>query len=264
LRTIDIRKVQLIRSQPWDRDGKQDRDRDTGSRRRGVSRRQRPDRNATGWWNGLAGVDESGRRWRDGDAGERPDGRRWRRRDRDPVGVDERAPDDDSGPAVRRGRDSESRRRVRQRGARDPEPNATGHRGRHGDSRLAHGEQPQRRDDDHGSAAHKVDGVSTTNRYRNHDLYERCKFKSPEGSYIATPDEKFELVGTTYAGTHYQADGGERFNGDERAVARAIVDDWNESATYGERLLTRGPTRMGIGVEVTSTGKAYATVDVCA
>jgi hypothetical protein len=117
---------------------------------------------------------------------------------------------------------------------------------------------------DHGSAAHKVDGVSTTNRYRNHDLYERCKFKSPEGSYIATPDEKFELVGTTYAGTHYQADGGERFNGDERAVARAIVDDWNESATYGERLLTRGPTRMGIGVEVTSTGKAYATVDVCA
>lgn len=117
---------------------------------------------------------------------------------------------------------------------------------------------------DHGSAAHKVDGVSTTKRYRNHDLYERCKYKSPEGSYIATPDEKFELVGTTYAGTHYEADGQERFNGDERAVARAIVDNWNESGTYSERLLTRGPTRMGVGVEVTSTGKTYATVDVCA
>ncbi|MCU4800821.1 CAP domain-containing protein [Halobacteria archaeon HArc-gm2] len=116
----------------------------------------------------------------------------------------------------------------------------------------------------HGSAAHKVDGVSTTNRYRNHDLYERCKFKSHEGSYIDTPDEKFELVGTTYAGTHYQADGQERFNGDERAVARAIVDNWNESSTYSDRLLVGGPTRMGVGVEVTSTGKAYATVDVCA
>lgn len=116
----------------------------------------------------------------------------------------------------------------------------------------------------HGSAAHTVDGVSTTKRYRNHDLYDRCKFKSHEGSYIDTPDEKFELVGATYAGTHFQADGGEQFNGDERAVARDIVDSWNESETYSERLLVRGPTRMGVGVEVTSTGKAYATVDVCA
>lgn len=115
-----------------------------------------------------------------------------------------------------------------------------------------------------GTVGHDVNGVSTASRYKNYDLFERCKFKSNEGSYIRQPDEKFELLGLTYAGKEYQDDGQEQFNGDERAVARVIVDNWNESATYRERLLVDEPRHMGVGVEVTEAGKAYVTLDVCA
>lgn len=115
-----------------------------------------------------------------------------------------------------------------------------------------------------GTASHVVEGVSTARRYKNHDLFDRCKFKSQEGSYIDQPDEEFELVGATYAGVAYEADGETQFNANERDVARAIVDGWTESSTYSERLLVPEPTRMGVGIEVTSTGKVYATVDVCA
>lgn len=117
---------------------------------------------------------------------------------------------------------------------------------------------------DNGAVAHTVDGVSTRNRYENNDLFERCKFKSPEGSYISQPDEDFELIGSTKAGTRYQDDGEERFNGDEQSVARALVDGWLEDEENTERLLVRGPTRMGVGVEVTAGGTVYATVAVCA
>ena len=117
---------------------------------------------------------------------------------------------------------------------------------------------------DAGTVAHEIDGVSTAGRYKRNELFERCKFKSPEGSYISTPDEEFELIGQTVAGRHYRDDGAEQFNGDERAVARALVDAWNESAEYRERLLVPGPTRIGVGIEVTQGGKVYATADVCA
>ena len=117
---------------------------------------------------------------------------------------------------------------------------------------------------DAGNVTHEVEGVDTAGRYRQNELFERCKFKSPEGSYIRQPDEEFELIGMSYAGTPYQDDGEEQFNGDERAVARAIVDDWMQSSEYSERLLVKGPTRMGVGVEVTDGGKVYATMDVCA
>lgn len=115
-----------------------------------------------------------------------------------------------------------------------------------------------------GGLSHEIDGDGTASRYRQKDLYERCKFKSPEGSYISQPDEEFELIGSTYAGTAYEDGGSTQFNGDEQAVARAIVDGWTESSTYGERLHVRGPTRMGVGVEVASDGAVFATVNVCA
>lgn len=115
-----------------------------------------------------------------------------------------------------------------------------------------------------GQVAHDVGNGSTAARYKRFELFERCKFKSPEGSYIRQPDEKFELLGSTHAGVHYQDDGEEQFNADERDVARAIVDDWNESSTYSERMLVEGPEHMGVGVEVTQSGTVYATLDVCA
>lgn len=115
-----------------------------------------------------------------------------------------------------------------------------------------------------GRVAHEVDGDDTASRYTRNGLFERCKFKSAEGSYISQPDEEFELLGTTYAGQAYDDNGSEQFNGDERSVARAIVDDWNESSTDSERLAVEGPTRMGVGVEVTNEGQAFATVAVCA
>jgi len=46
-----------------------------------------------------------------------------------------------------------------------------------------------------GKAIHKIDGVSSEDRYENAGLYDRCTFKSAEGDYIEQPDRnRFEAV----------------------------------------------------------------------
>lgn len=115
-----------------------------------------------------------------------------------------------------------------------------------------------------GETTHEIDGVGTSGRYRNNDLFDRCKFKSPEGSYIRQPDSGFESIGLTYAGTQYEDDGQTKFNADERAVARAIVGDWMQSSNDRNRVLINGPTVLGVGVEVTDGGRVFVTANVCA
>lgn len=115
-----------------------------------------------------------------------------------------------------------------------------------------------------GKAIHKIDSVSSEERYKNSGLYERCKFTSAEGSYIETPDDaRFEAVGKTVAGETYEEDGTERFNGNDREIAKAIVSDWMDWPPYKERLLLENADLVGIGVEITDTGNVYATANIC-
>ncbi|WP_135302495.1 CAP domain-containing protein [Haloarcula amylovorans] len=114
------------------------------------------------------------------------------------------------------------------------------------------------------NAAHTIDGVTSAERYENHDLTQYCEFKSAEHSYIETPRRnRFEAVGKTVAGQAYEANGETRFNANDSAVARAIADAWLDSSTYRERLFLANAERLGVGVVVTENGDVYATANIC-
>ncbi|EMA21174.1 CAP domain-containing protein [Haloarcula amylolytica] len=115
-----------------------------------------------------------------------------------------------------------------------------------------------------GQAIHKIDGVSSKDRYENTGLYDRCTFDSAEGEYIEQPDRnRFEAVEQTVAGQTYEEDGKERFHATDKEVARKIVDDWMAWPDYRERLTLRNANLVGIGVEITDTGNVYATANIC-
>lgn len=115
-----------------------------------------------------------------------------------------------------------------------------------------------------GKAIHKIDGVSSKERYQNSGLYDRCTFSSSEGDYIETPDDtRFEAVEKTVAGQVYEEDGQEQFNANDKEVARTIVDAWMAWPDFRERLTLRNANLVGIGIEVTDTGNVYATANIC-
>ncbi|MBV0923327.1 CAP domain-containing protein [Halomicroarcula limicola] len=114
------------------------------------------------------------------------------------------------------------------------------------------------------NAAHTIDGVTSAERYENHDLTQYCEFKSAEHSYIETPRRnRFEAVGATVAGQTYEANGETQFNANDSAVAQAIVNEWLRSDTYRERLFLDNAERLGVGVVVTDDGDVYATANIC-
>jgi len=115
-----------------------------------------------------------------------------------------------------------------------------------------------------GKAIHKIDGVSSKDRYEDSGLYDRCTFKSSEGDYIEQPDRnRFEAVEKTVAGQTYEDGGEERFHATDKEVARKIVDDWMAWPDYRERLTLRNANIVGIGVEITDTGNVYVTANIC-
>ncbi|GCF12904.1 hypothetical protein Harman_08390 [Haloarcula mannanilytica] len=115
-----------------------------------------------------------------------------------------------------------------------------------------------------GKAIHKIDGVSSKDRYKSAGLYARCEFNSAEGDYIEDPDRnRFEAVEKTVAGQPYEEGGEEKFHATDKAVARKIVDDWMAWPDYRERLTLRNANLVGIGVKITETGNVYATANIC-
>lgn len=115
-----------------------------------------------------------------------------------------------------------------------------------------------------GRTLHEIDGVDSADRYRRNNLYESCKFQAAGKSYIRYPEGgNFEAIGKTVAGHVYTDDGQERFNGGEREVAQAIVENWFESRTYRDRLTYQNAERMGVGINVTEQGDVYATANIC-
>lgn len=115
-----------------------------------------------------------------------------------------------------------------------------------------------------GTAIHKIDGISSEDRYENTGLYDQCTFKSAEGDYIEQPDRnRFEAVEKTVAGQRYEEGGEEQFHATDKEVARKIVDDWMAWPDYRERLTLRNANIVGVGVEITDTGNVYVTANIC-
>ncbi|QLH80270.1 CAP domain-containing protein [Halosimplex pelagicum] len=115
-----------------------------------------------------------------------------------------------------------------------------------------------------GESIHRIDGVSSAGRYRDHELYDRCKWSSPDGNTLRTADgNALEAVGRTVAGEPYRTNGTRRFNGDESAVARAIVESWWNTGTYPPRLTYPNADEVGVGVEITRRNDVFVTANVC-
>ena len=115
-----------------------------------------------------------------------------------------------------------------------------------------------------GEAIHRIDGVTSAERYREHELYERCRWSSPDGNTLRNADDNaLEAVGRTVAGEPYRDNGTRQFNGDESAVARAVVDAWWNTSTYRPRLSYPNADEVGIGVEITRRNDVFVTANVC-
>ncbi|WP_436923104.1 CAP domain-containing protein [Halosimplex amylolyticum] len=113
-------------------------------------------------------------------------------------------------------------------------------------------------------AIHRIDGQNSADRYHENGLYERCRWSAPDGNSLVTADDNaLEAVGRTVAGEPYRVDGERRFNGDESAVADAIVDGWWNTSTYRPRLVRPNATQVGVGVDITRRGDVFVTADFC-
>ncbi|WP_164471619.1 CAP domain-containing protein [Halosimplex salinum] len=117
---------------------------------------------------------------------------------------------------------------------------------------------------DAGKAIHRIDGRDSADRYRDNDLYERCRWPAAESDTLVTADDNaLEAVGRTVAGEPYYEEGDRKFNGNERAVAESLVDTWWNSSTYNPRLTRQNASRVGVGVDITRRGDVFATADFC-
>ncbi|WP_135365173.1 CAP domain-containing protein [Halosimplex halophilum] len=117
---------------------------------------------------------------------------------------------------------------------------------------------------DIGETIHRIDGVTSVERYREHELYDRCKWSSPDGTTLRTADgNALEAVGRTVAGEPYYDNGTREFNGNETAVARAVVDAWWKTDTYRPRLTYPNADEVGVGVEITRRNDVFVTANVC-
>jgi len=121
---------------------------------------------------------------------------------------------------------------------------------------------------DEGEVTHVIDGTASVDRYERHDLVRLCSWKAAgrnatidpgNNGYLKT-DNAFEAIGRTYAGREYD-DG--QFNGDEQAVADAIVEQWQSDLYFPRRMLLPNATHVGVGAEITQAGEVYVTADVC-
>jgi uncharacterized protein YkwD len=121
---------------------------------------------------------------------------------------------------------------------------------------------------DEGEVTHVIDGTASADRYRRHNLDRLCSWKAagrnatidPSNNGYQKTDNAFEAIGRTYAGREY---GDGQFNGDEQAVADAIVEQWQSDLYFPRRMLLPNATHVGVGAEITQSAEVYVTADVC-
>jgi uncharacterized protein YkwD len=102
-----------------------------------------------------------------------------------------------------------------------------------------------------GYPSHVAAGYTTEERYREFELYERCKLADSTGSSVRTGEE-LEVVGRLTPSTI-----------DASTIGRQMVQQWAGESESRERLLYRSGDRVGVGVTVTEAGQVYVTLDLC-
>jgi len=121
---------------------------------------------------------------------------------------------------------------------------------------------------DEGAVRHRINGTTSTTRYKEYKLYRLCSWKAAGRQAIIAADSNgyeanksaLEAVGRTYAGREY---GDNQFNGNERAVAETVVDGFFSDYRFDQRLTLPNATVAGVGAEITQSGEVYVTVDLC-
>lgn len=121
---------------------------------------------------------------------------------------------------------------------------------------------------DNGAVRHTINGTTSTDRYRDNDLYRLCRWKaagreaivSADGNGYEANESALEAVGRTLAGREY---GDDQFNADERAVAEAVVEGFFTNYRFDRRLMLPNATHAGVGAEITGSGEVYVTVNLC-
>jgi uncharacterized protein YkwD len=95
------------------------------------------------------------------------------------------------------------------------------------------------------------------------DRYEAAGYRCR----VSTGDNRYTTGGENLAQSWWQrpiaADGGRVYYDSERALADGIVDQWMNSTGHRENILTPYWDNEGIGVDITSEGKVYATQNFC-
>jgi hypothetical protein len=118
-----------------------------------------------------------------------------------------------------------------------------------------------------GELTHAIGNLTSSDRYRENDLYDTCMYKPPHKDTVWAPDNpyenKFEAIAGSVAGGTYEVGNETRFNEDETAVAGALLEQYQSSNASSDVILARGLERIGVGVEVTRDGAVYSTVNVC-
>lgn len=118
---------------------------------------------------------------------------------------------------------------------------------------------------DAGYDGHNVSGTDTGQRYRDNNLFERCKYSDPANVYDPEghPD-RFEVVAIGEIGQYHRVDGNETFIENESHAASVVVDDWLEDDEDArDAVLVEAFTRVGVGVEITRNNAVFVTVNLC-
>lgn len=117
---------------------------------------------------------------------------------------------------------------------------------------------------DVGKVSHYVKGNTSKDRYKQAGLFDTCQFLSNSETYIVDADgNNLETVGMVKVGREYERNGETRYHTNETQVARALVDDWLSNQFLRPRLMYDNAEHLGVGVEITQNGDAYATTNVC-
>lgn len=112
--------------------------------------------------------------------------------------------------------------------------------------------------------AHTIDGRSSADRYRAHDLYLNCVFDADHNAYVVTPSNNdLEVLAKTYAGTTYETANGTDYNANETAVAEDLFEFLVANDLHRDKLAERNASRIGIGIEITRNNEVFLTGNLC-
>lgn len=109
-----------------------------------------------------------------------------------------------------------------------------------------------------GYLSHAAGDYSTEERYRRNGMYDACKVADDTNTGIRT-GEALETLDKVSAGGEFD----NRTNRKEREIAVDAVENWFAQDSERRKLTYENAHRLGVGVHVSGSNRAYLTVDLC-